>query len=349
MQRKASTITDVAKLARVSVGTVSNVLNGSRKVSDLRRQRVLAAIEELGFKQNMLAQGLRRRSSTVVGLCVPLTSTSYFSALVDAFEEVASSRGFAIMQVLTHQDPAREKQRIEELLRYRIGGLLLVPSMEPTASYEMIEASGVPLVVVDRPAGDYAFDQVTFANRKAMQDVARHLIALGHRRILFCVQQRRLSVTLQRIEGLKYVIRRCGEAVDHRVLDCAPDEAGFLQQMRAELKGPLPPTAVIISNSTLAAWMVRALHALKVRCPDDVSVLAFGEPEWADLVTPRLSVVRQPIDAIARTAWELLIKRMNGARSRPERIELEGEVILRESTRPPPAPIERPSRRKVPA
>lgn len=347
--KKAATIIDVANLARVSVGTVSNVLNGGRKVSDVRRQRVLKAIEELGFKQNMLAQGLRRKSSPVVGLCVPLTSTSYFSALVDAFEDVASSRGFAVMQVLTHQDPAREKERIEELLRYRVGGLLLVPSLEPDASYEMITKSGVPLVVVDRPAGDYPFDQVIFANRKAMREAARGLIALGHRRILFCVQQRRLSVTVQRIEGLKHAVRRSGAPVEHRVLTCAPDEAGFLEQMRQELTGDRPPTAVIVSNSILASWIVRAVQTLKVRCPQDVSVLAFGAPDWADLVTPRLSVVRQPIEAIARTAWELLIRRMNGARDRPEKIEIEGEVVFRESTAPPPAPLRRASRRKAPA
>jgi LacI family transcriptional regulator len=345
MQRRAATITDVAKLARVSVGTVSNVLSGARKVSQERRQRVLDAIEQLGFKQNMLAQGLRRKSSPVVGLCVPLTSTSYFSALVDAFEDVASSRGFAVMQVLTQQDPAREKQRIEELLGYRVGGLLLVPSMEPGASYEMIEKSGVPLVVVDRPAGEYSFDQVTFANRKAMQDVAGRLIELGHRRILFCVQQRRLSVTTQRIEGLRYAIRKSGEAVQYHVLTCAPDEAGFLEQIRQELSGDAPPTAVIVSNSTLASWIVRSLHRLKVKCPKGVSVFAFGEPDWADLVTPRLSVVRQPIEAIARTAWELLIRRMNGAEDPAAKIEIEGEVIMRESTGPPPiAP--KPKRRR---
>jgi LacI family transcriptional regulator len=347
MRKKAATITDVAKLAEVSVGTVSNVLNGGRKVSDARRQRVLEAIETLGFKQNMLAQGLRRKFSPVGGLCVPQTSTSYFSALVDAFEDVASSRGFAIMQVLTHQDPVREKERIEELLRYRVGGLLLVPSMDPAASFDMIEKSGVPLVVVDRPAGDYAFDQVTFANRKAMQEVARHLIELGHRRILFCVQQRRLTVTVQRIEGLRYAIRRSGEPVEQRVLVCAPDEAGFIEQIRQELKGDRPPTAVIVSNSILAGWIVRALQTLKVRCPQDVSVFAFGEPEWADLLTPRLSVVRQPIEAIARNAWELLIKRMNGGGGKAKKIEIEGEVILRESTAPPPASLRRSSRRKV--
>jgi LacI family transcriptional regulator len=219
--------------------------------------------------------------------------------------------------------------------------------MEPSASYELIEKSGVPLVVVDRPATEYSFDQVTFANRKAMQEVARRLIELGHRRILFCVQQRRLSVTVQRIEGLRYAIRRAGQPVEHRVLTCAPDEAGFLDQMRQELKGDSPPTAVIVSNSTLAAWMTRALHALKIACPKNVSVLAFGEPEWADLVTPRLSVVRQPIKAIARTAWELLIGRMNGAQDPVAKIEIEGEVIMRESTAPPPVASK--SRRRVPA
>lgn len=343
-ERGPATIVDVARLAQVSVGTVSNVLNGTREVSEVRRKRVLKAIEELGFQQNLLAQGLRRRLSSVVGLCVPLTSTSYFAALVDAFEEVAWRRSFAIMQVLTRQDPLIERQRIEELLRYRVGGLLLVPSISPQQSYELIAASGVPLVVVDRPMRSHPVDQVVFANRQAMYELGGQLIELGHRRILFCVQQPHLSVTLERREGLNRAISEAPHPVSARLLVTTSTEPAFLEQVRLEMQSPTPPTAIIVSNSVLAAWMVRAVRKLGVSCPDQVSLVSFGEPDWAELVTPTLSVVRQPTHEIAVRSWELLIRRMNGDRQDPQFIELEGQLIMRESVCAPKQPGPPPQR-----
>jgi LacI family transcriptional regulator len=128
---RGPTILDVAERAGVSVGTVSNVLSGTTRVSERRQQRVREAIEELSYTQNRLAQGLRRRRSPLVGLCVPHTSVAYFAKLVDAFEAVASRRGFEIMQILSHEDPRIEYQRVTSLLNYQLGGLILVASLRP--------------------------------------------------------------------------------------------------------------------------------------------------------------------------------------------------------------------------
>jgi LacI family transcriptional regulator len=97
-----------------------------------------------------------------------------------------------------------------------------------------------------------------------------------------------------------------------------------------------PPTAIIVSNSMIASWMIRALRSLRIPCPQKVSLLTFDEPEWADLVTPRLSIVRQPTREIARRAWELLIRRMTDGFGEPERIELHASIELRESVGPSP-------------
>jgi LacI family transcriptional regulator len=331
----------------VSVGTVSNVLNGTREVTEARRRRVLQAVNDLGFHQNMLAQALRRNSSSVIGLCVPRSTTSYFAALVDAFEKVAADRNFAIMQVLTHEDPATEHQRIQNLLRYRVDGIILVPSINPDATYELLEKSNTPLVLIDRPADDRGFDQVTFANRQAMYETGRQLIALGHRRILFCVQQANLSVSRQRRDGLNQAISEAPHPVAAEILTSIKEEAAFQEQIRLALAVPNPPTAIIVSNSTLAEWIVRGLERLDVRFPGDVSLLAFGEPHWADLITPKLSVVRQPIQEIAVNAWELLLRRMNGEETDPHRMEIEGAVIMRGSVGPPPAGSSRPRRIKL--
>src|SRR5260221_8296735 len=125
------TITDVARYAEVSVGTVSHVLNGTINVSQALRERVDQAVRKLGYEQNMLAHAQRRQRTPVVGLSVPHVGSAYLAALIDSFEDIAAGRGYQVMQVLTRRDPQVELRRVRELLRHRVAGLLLVPTLDP--------------------------------------------------------------------------------------------------------------------------------------------------------------------------------------------------------------------------
>ncbi|WP_165923665.1 LacI family DNA-binding transcriptional regulator [Bosea sp. BK604] len=326
------TILDVAAMAGVSVGTVSNVLNGTITVSEARRQRVLDVIKELGYSPNMLALGLRRKRSPVVGICVPQTSIPYFSALMEAFEEVAAAHGIEIMQVLSQGDAQIEYQRIVSLLKYRVGGLLIVPSKDPSATYEMIAASGVPTVVVERaPDDDFAFDRVTFDNHAVMQRATQGLIDRGHRSILFIVSEAGLIVNQQRIAGMRAAADPVG--VHIRVLEGGRDQSTLTARLAGELQNEPRPTAIVVSTSTFAAWVLRAFRVLRIDCPRDISLLSFEQPEWEDLVTPKLSVVSRPTREIARMAWTFLMRRMRNEAEIPQRIQLDAEVIFRESVR----------------
>jgi LacI family transcriptional regulator len=322
----------------VSIGTVSNVLNGTIRVSDQRRQRVLDAIDDLSYTQNLLAQGLRRRRAPVVGLCVPHTSVAYFAKLVDGFEAVASSRGFEIMQMLSQEDPQTEFKRISTLLNYRVSGIILVPSLRPNKALDAIARSGTPLVIVDRPVARGRFDQVTFNNRGAMTEAARSLIELGHRRILFVVRLQALATTRQRIAALQAAGRKASitTEVTTTILECdSYDTAVITARLIDMLRGADPPTAIIVSNSMFAGCMLRAFEVLAIRCPDDISLLAFDQPEWADLVAPKLSVVRQPTADVARKAWEFLIRRMDDGTAAVQHVELQADVMMSASVAPP--------------
>jgi LacI family transcriptional regulator len=336
VKRPKPTIFDVAQRADVSVGTVSHVLNDSCKVSEARRLRVHQAIKELGYLPNSLAQGLRRQRSRLVGLCLPHTSSAYLAALIDVFEEIAASRGYEIMQVLSRNDPLTEIHRVRALLTHRVGGLVLVPSFEPHQTCQLVTEAGVPLVIVDRPSDNARVDQVTFDNRAVMSEATRRLIALGHRRLLFVVRFPSLVITRQRIESLLEAAHAAPNPVAAEVLECGEDEGVFARRLASVMARPEPPTAIIVSNSMIASWMIRVLRSLRIPCPQKVSLLTFDEPEWADLVTPRLSIVRQPTREIARRAWELLIRRMTDGFGEPERIELHASIELRESVGPSP-------------
>lgn len=331
MQEKRPTIFDVAERAGVSIGTVSNVLNAPDSVGEDRRARVLRAIDTLGYSQNLLAHGLRKRRSNMVGLCVPHTSNAYFSALVNAFEEIGSDRGFELLQVLSRRDSSQELERVSALLKYKIGGLILIPGLHSETTFKLIHRSGTPVVVVDRVVRNERVDLVSFDNRGAMLEAAGRLIALGHRRILFIVRQRGLLVAQRRIAGLNDAADAAAEKVSTEIFECEHDEALLTRHLSERLRKPRAPTAIIASNSTLAAITIRAFDTLGIACPNEVSLLAFGEPEWADLVTPRLSVIRHPTELMARRAWEFLIRRMDDKADGPQREEMKAEVIFRGS------------------
>lgn len=319
----------------MSLGTVSNVLNARGNVLPDRSRRVQEAIAALGYVPNGVAQSLRRQRSHVVGLVAPSTDSAYFSALQNAFEDVAVANGYELMQVLSRHDPALEARRVQAMLARKVDGLIIIPSGEPRAALDLLADSRVPAVVVDRVSADRRFDYVTLDDYQAMSDAARALIARGHRRLLYVVRHPALVTTRRRICAL-------GDAAAAvrgvRAATCvreANDDA-FDAQMRTIMARPDAPTAIIASNSAITLALLRSLHALGSACPRDVSLISFDAPAWAEVTTPPISVVRPPADEIARNAWALLLRRMEQPSRRHERIELRAELVLRESVARPP-------------
>lgn len=341
------TILDVARRAGVSLGTVSNVLNGRRNVSARRREKVDAAITSLGYVPNGLAQSLRRQRSRVIGLCLPLSSNAYFAALLEAFETIAAAQGYELMQVLSRHDPALELRRVRALIARQVDGLIVVPCADSRATFDAIAEVGVPAVMVDRAAADQRFDYVTQDDRGAMAQVTQALLGAGHRRLLFVVRHPNLVTTRDRIAGF----RAAAEGVPQATADLLvrdPDDAVFARDFAARMRAAEPPTAVVASNSDLALAVLRNVRALGLRCPQDVSLLAFDAPAWADILTPPLAVVRPPTTELARRAWEVLLARMERRAGKPQRIVLAADLELRESVAAPAgraAPAPRPRAR----
>ncbi|HEY8245163.1 MAG TPA: LacI family DNA-binding transcriptional regulator [Casimicrobiaceae bacterium] len=329
-------IADVARRARVSTGTVSHVLSGRTQVSDALRRRVEKAIDALGYVPNFHAQGLRRKLSRVVGLCLPHTSTAYLNALSETLEGIAASAGYGVMHVFSRHDPDTEHSRLEDLIRYRVDGLILLPSTAPARALDLAARKALPLVIIDRPTRDKRFDQVILDNRASMREVAAGLVALGHARLLFVCHSRSRLVTQHRVEGLE-ATRRAHPGLDIRTIEFQGDDAYLASELARAMKDASPPTAIVASNSHQASLVLGALAGIGVACPDDVSVVTFDDPEWSTLVQPPLSVVRQPAAAMARAAWDLLMQRVNGERVAPRTIMLRAAIDLRASVGPPRA------------
>ena len=332
MARKP-TIVDVARHSGVSVGTVSNVLNARGNVSAARRAKVDAAMAELGFVPNAVAQSLRRSESRVVGLCTPLTSSAYFAALLEMFENLAASEGYELMQVLSRGDPELELRRVQALVGRNVDGLILIPTHDPRATLDLLMERAMPTVIVDRMTGDRRFDYVTIDDRRAMREATRHVLALGHRRLLYIVRDTRLPTTQQRIEGFLAAARVARPKAVAEVLERDPLEQVFAREVADALASG--PTAIVASNSAIALSLVRVLQDKGVRWPDNVSLLAFDEPEWAPILSPPLAVVRHPTERIARETWRRLLARIHTPELAPRRTTLQAFVVPAASLAPP--------------
>ncbi|HEX4884354.1 MAG TPA: LacI family DNA-binding transcriptional regulator [Casimicrobiaceae bacterium] len=329
-RRRRPTIEDVARRAGVSVGTVSNVLNERGNVRPGREALVRDAIAALAYVPNGVAQSLRRQRSRVVGLCAPLTSSAYFAALLDAFEDIAAAQGYEVMQVLSRQDPALELRRIRALLARKVDGLIVIPSVDPRGAFDLIAASGTPAVIVDRLHDDRRFDYVTMDDHGAMTQAVRALLEHGHRRLLYVFRYPSLPTTRRRIEAFRAALARvAGTSAQVLVRDAS--DAVFATQVRAALAPRTRPTAIVASNSALTLALLRVLRDLGLSVPADVSLVSFDAPDWAEVLETPLAVVRPPTAEIARRAWELLLKRMREPDRPVERVQLPAALEMRAS------------------
>ena len=333
-RRERPTIEDVARRAGVSIGTVSNVLNERGNVRPTREALVREAITALAYVPNGVAQSLRRRQSHVVGLCAPFSSSAYFAALLEAFEDIAAAQGYEVMQVLSRQEPVLELRRIRALLARKVDGLIVIPSAEPARAFDLIADSGTPAVVVDRLHTDSRFDYVTMDDHGAMTMAARALLDRDHRRLLYVVRYPALPTTQRRMEAFRAAVAR-SQGAKGEILVREPSDAAFAEQIRAQFAGVNRPSAVIASNSRLTLDLLRCMRALDLATPRDVSLLSFDAPDWADVLQAPLAVVRPPTVEIARRAWELLLRRMREPERPTERVELPATLELRASVAGP--------------
>ena len=198
---------------------------------------------------------MRLQRSNVIGLCMPYATYSNFAALVNSIEQCVSDNNYQLMQVLSRQDPAKEFARVERLVAYKIGGLMLVPSLKPKAILDFLHQHAVPTVIVNRTvAEDRRFDQVSVDHRAVMLRLTHALMARRYRSVILAVQYPGLSVTRQRIKGM---IEGAGGARATSVLECGEDHTAFLPELGAALRQSPRPAALVASNSGIASWAIQ--------------------------------------------------------------------------------------------
>lgn len=322
----------------VSAKTVSRVLNEDGPVSEATRAKVLAAVEELGFRPNLMARNMRvgARDSTV-GLVVPDMGSPFFGTVASGVEEAVSDQGLTLLLGSSNEDHQQEHALVTAFLARRISGLIVVPAAGGGHRYLRREReSGLPLVFVDRPATGLTADAVVSANEEGARLGVAHLIAHGHRRIAFVGDRPATLYTRKmRQRGYRTALDAAGLPYDPALVVTAHDPYAAGVAVRRLLELDRPPTAVFTSNSAASLGAVPALATAGRR---DVAIVGFDDLPLAEVLDPGLTVVAQDAHAIGRTAAERALARLSGDGSAARTDTVPVRLVARGSGElPPPA------------
>lgn len=329
-------VKDVAARAGVSVGTVSNVLNRPQKVSGATRDRVQAAIQELGFVRNEAARQLRAGLSNCVGLIVLNATNPFFNDIAAGAEEVAAEHGVSVLVGNSAEIEAREDAYLALFEQQRVRGVLMSPIGAAGAKLDRLRSHGIPSVVVDRDITGGTHPSIAVDDVVGGELAIRHLAALGHRRIAYVAGPVGLRQVVDRWEGVeRESARHLGMDVEFIHVNSLTIAAGLRAGLAlAERPADQRPTALFGGNDLVALGLLQAMSARDVAVPAQMALIGYDDIEFAAGAAIPLSSIAQPRHEIGRRAMEMLLAAVEDPDTPVQRVVLQPELIARRSTDP---------------
>ncbi|MEV0676953.1 LacI family DNA-binding transcriptional regulator [Actinosynnema sp. NPDC050436] len=321
--RSVTTIKDVAQHAGVSTATVSRVLNGHAAPTEETRTRVLAAVEELGYRPNALARSLRTTSTTTLGLVISDLVNPFFAEIARAVEEEARAHGYCVIVANADESADQQATYVRTLLDRRVDGLLVCPATDDPSWIAEVEARDVPLVLLDRTVPGAGCPVVRADGAQALADLADALRTAGHRRVGVIAGPADTSTGRERLEqfargGLELVVVHG----DFR------RESG--SRAAAELAGlPDRPTALVAMDNLMGLGALEELRRRGLKVPADVGLAVYDDQPWFPLLDPPITVVAQPTVEMGRAAARSLLALIAG--EQPADVQLSARLVLRGS------------------
>lgn len=329
-----SNVKDVARRAGVSVASVSRTLSGYPHVSPEVRERVLQAVEELGYRPDRIARSLRLRRSNLIGLCVSSIETVFFTEMARAAESTAHEHGYNLILCNTEEDAQQEKVYLDLLDRQLVTGVILSPAPGEARHLDSYVERGLPIILVNRRIDRLACSSITSNEEEITYECVTQLIREGRRRIAAITGFSEASTTKERLRGYRRALADAG-------LDPRPDlqECGWsslkggYEAARKLVQGAHPPDALFTFNDLMTQGSVMALQDLGLRWPDEIDVAGFGAFAVAHLYNPPLTLIDQPSHDMGSLAVKLLIEQVENGNSQLQRVVLNNHIISRREWR----------------
>jgi len=327
-------IKDIAEHAGVSHSTVSRALQGTGRMSDETRTRILELAEEMEYTPDALAQSLVRGRTHTVGVVVTTIADPFVAGIVAGIEEVAGEAGYTVLLGASHSNPEREIAVVENLRQRRVDAVIVTASRVGDHYSEHLQRFGVPIVLVNNMVEGAYLYAVTCDQTSGAYQVASYLIALGHRRIAYIGSASRLHSSQMRQQGYEMALAEAGVALNPELTISSRwvDDVISGRHVFTDL-WPHRPTAIIAYNDLTAIGVMMAARELGVRIPQDVSLVGFDDIRATEYVTPPLTTVHQPREAMGQAAMQMALNLLQGKTVRNRKLTC--ELVIRESATVP--------------
>ena len=324
IDKRKVTMMDVARHAGVSVASVSVVLNNTGSISDKMREKVMTAVVELGYEQNLAARALKTGQSQVIGLIIPNLINPYFAEFIRCTVEAARTHGNIVSVIDTQNSVQREQDALKFFAQHRVSGIIWCAPKMPQESL-LDYAGGAQIVVVDSEYDQ--FDCVCPDHFSGGQQLANYVLSLGHREFGLITGPANNYSAMKRYQGMVAALAGKGEIkweVSNGFTDNLSDDV--LSQIR---KGE--SSAILCANDMIAVGVLLALKTTISADVQQVSITGYDDIRLGKALTPALTTIHLPIEAMASVAVNALLRRLAGERGEPVKTMLEVDLVIRDS------------------
>ncbi len=319
---------DVASKARVSVSTVSRVVNGYEAVKASTRKRVLAALEEMNYRPNLQARSLVAGRSNTLGIIVSNLENPFFVDIFHAVEKAAHASGYEVLVGNTNYDPGRLMVCIDLFLGRRVAGLAIVVSEQISPALKQLTQTDIPIAIYDAQLPGKRGGSVRFDYARGMTQLVQHLYNLGHRRMSYIGYPLSLGSTDERRDAFVSAAKRLRVEHRHLVVKQENDLIAGRDAARQLIGSGFDPTAILCVNDLFAVGVLRELHNRGLAVPEQISVTGFDNIQIAEFSSPSLTTINIPRKRIA----DMLFRSLCGDEDGTAQYMLDPELIAREST-----------------
>ncbi len=328
-----TTIRQVAKLAGVAPITVSRVINNAGYISAETRQKVEAAVSQLGYVPNTLSQSLRWKQTGMLALVLTDVTNPFWTTVARGVEDAASEAGYHVILCNTDEFPQKQEEYLTALLQKRVDGMLLVPARDDLEDIQRVQMLKVPLVVLDRRLSQPVADAVRCDSESGAYQLTRLLLERGHRLIALLTGPEHVATATDRVTGYRRALRAAGLDSDGESVFYGAFTIQSGQDMARQALALNPrPTAIFAGNNFIAIGMMQTLREAGILVPEEISVVGFDDLPASLLLDPFLTVAAQPAYEMGREATNLLIKRLAGDGAQaPQEVVLPVEIVERKS------------------
>lgn len=324
---------DVARLANVSVSTVSRVISGTIPVDDATRSRVEEAIVKVNYRPNLLAQGLRSKRGMMIGFLVPMITHPAFAMMIEAIEESTAKRQLGMVLCNTRNDPDKEASSIDSMLRRNIDGIVFSRVSDRSRVLNIIVKSKTPAVVIDRSLDHEAIPSVLVDNYLAGTMAAEHLLEIGCRKFVCVTGALNITLSRERLNGFSDTLKKAGiELSGDRVFEgtfryeCGKRAVDYFSERGVEYDG-------VWVQSDIAAYGVLAeLQRRGVKVPDDVALMGMDNIDFSSMSYPSITTISQPYGEMCERAIEMIEMLNRGNAPDEQHVLLKPGLVRREST-----------------